>query len=1578
MPKTTISVIFNGKDNGLSNLFNTLDRASSSLEQNFKKLESALDGVDQKLKSIKSNSSALSGLKIPVIPQQAQAKAQTASPLGANVASAYSGISTAASQLGSVLSTTGSLAKTTFSGVTSAITGSISGAYTNITNMVKYVDKAVLVFGNSVRQVAQGIQSFGIAFSIFVSAPIAGMLKGVVSESINFQDAMNKVRKTTLSTDADVATLGESLTQLSLTLPTAREDLAQIAEDWGSIGVRISDPSAQDSMTELVRLTDMLVNSTEGLTSANVVEKMGRFAAIYYPDVSTFVGEAEKLFSVLGALEDINPLHADQILSTLQRLAPVAATLGIPAEKAMAMAASVASVNASAERAGTQAGAALTQTIVNMDKVAEMFGTTEDKITSLMETSPDDFFYTIVSSLAALESPIKRVALATEIFGVTGAKSVLSLVNSIPNLSRNLEVANTEFAKGTYLQMQFTAALDSTKNQLAILRNNVTYAGSAIGDALLPYITKFVVLAVPAIQMLTEWFKSLGETVKVQVAGWMLLLAVAGPIVVFFSSLLFMVGLSISGLASLFSVVGMIVQGFIGFAGVVFALLSPVNLLVAALAGIAIYAVYLTNDLLMAQGIVQSYVSKFYSWGYNLISSFADGIASAGTAAYNAVMSVINAFIGLIQAFSPPKKGPLKDISKWGKGVMEAFADGIRSGGTTVAGVVSLVNESLKTILTGFDLSTIGTFTDAFSAIKSTISSVAAHIGLTSGETNARITEASNALALFIQNMKAGIPDDLKEIAGFLGGLGGDFENLIGLQLSYSNGAQRLNEIALALKGINTETDKLIAGVVTQEGLTNDQQSAMIRKIKLEQSLKEQSLTAEQNALQLQQDQLKNDIDKKQEIINILSGLIMPTDSTAGAGAIDPITGKVKEPKEEKPGITPIDMVPFQQASGAMGKLDEKFKAAGESAKTFTEKLGAAKLMIEGFVAAIRGDDKASYSEMPDEFWAGWEKGADVRVKVLDFMSKLDAAIMKIKNIKTVIDDAFFAFLVGYNAGKGGELNWDAIKYLNGLALAMASIGLVAAVSAKYIKNFVTSLFVGDDDKKSGFEIALDRILKAYTAFKNGFAETTSGIDWESTGNNLKIIGTGLGVLLTSESLWKGIGKTLGASLVAISEMISGLAELTLVLAAIFGADVKKEFGDLYASLGKNTEESEKFREKGEAVYQTWKNVGDGARQTAKDYETLSGSISRLWEQAKNDTQENGLAAGIKTFLLDPIMEGFTDFSDSVEKWWNDNPWSPKNWADSILSGMGIKKPEGQNVLSSGGEKDVARDGGTGGKIASGLLDGFTGFLKSKQTEESIKESISTALASGQINSTEGTKFTGELIGGSLYAGLKTFLENPTPTGFVMGAMVAAQELWRSTLGRPLFMSNGDLIGADVISGLDARFKTDTTYMPTFLGAFGQWVLDNFKLIVEKGKDIGSWIIKGITDSISGSVSSVWDALKGVLDDLYDKLPFWFKIWIGDDEAAAEHAANKSRDNAKPPPSGEPEVTYVEPKPKDRRLSITDGVFLPQSGTLQPNTALALTINIDNSGGGSVTRQTVDYLVDKVYARLIKDTRLLG
>ena len=65
--------------------------------------------------------------------------------------------------------------------------------------------------------------------------------------------------------------------------------------------------------------------------------------------------------------------------------------------------------------------------------------------------------------------------------------------------------------------------------------------------------------------------------------------------------------------------------------------------------------------------------SGVFDWGVGLMETLANGILQGAGFVLDAIVSVINVIASFLAAFSPPEKGPLKDIAKWGLNLMNTY-----------------------------------------------------------------------------------------------------------------------------------------------------------------------------------------------------------------------------------------------------------------------------------------------------------------------------------------------------------------------------------------------------------------------------------------------------------------------------------------------------------------------------------------------------------------------------------------------------------------------------------------------------------------------------------------------------------------------------------------------------------------------------------------------------------------------------------------------------------------------------------------------------------------------------------------
>src|SRR5690606_13160097 len=117
-------------------------------------------------------------------------------------------------------------------------------------------------------------------------------------------------------------------------------------------------------------------------------------------------------------------------------------------------------------------------------------------------------------------------------------------------LGFNMDLANSSFAEGTSLADEFSRAMDGVQNQMGLLRNQFAVLGIALGEAFLPVITELVSYAIPVLRALILYFRGLDDNTKLWIVGIMALTAALGPLLFIIGSLMFSVGIMITGFAA--------------------------------------------------------------------------------------------------------------------------------------------------------------------------------------------------------------------------------------------------------------------------------------------------------------------------------------------------------------------------------------------------------------------------------------------------------------------------------------------------------------------------------------------------------------------------------------------------------------------------------------------------------------------------------------------------------------------------------------------------------------------------------------------------------------------------------------------------------------------------------------------------------------------------------------------------------------------------------------------------------------------------------------------------------------------
>lgn len=989
---------------------------------------------------------------------------------------------------------------------------SLKGLVGNVVNVNRWIN----TLGSSVRQLGQAFQNAGTTFSIFVSLPLTMFGRGLFDTAVDFNSQLIEIRKNAdlmldgLTEDQfDLKKLDQQLRDIASVSPTKITDIGEMAVDAAKLGL---DPTV---IAPFVKAMDMFVVSTD-VAADDAVDNMGRIMSIFYDMSSSgIVGNAKEfektVYGIASAINEVgqaNPIGEGDVIATLLRMAPAARALNMSIADAIGLSASVASASASAERAGTQLGTALNMTAQNLEDIAHAGGMSVEALREFADLDITSAVVGIAEAISKIESPLERAAALQELYGAIGGKAMGIFSASVPNTVENIAIANAAFEEGLSIVREFDRAMDSVANQMGLLRNQFDLIGLSLGDALLPALTDVLSYLVPLMQAVAKGFNSLSESTKMWIVGVMLALAVLGPLLVALGSIMFSIGILTTGLTGLFTVFGKILVIPLTLAGMLLGLLSPFKLIVVA-ASLAALAMLGFGGVIGDLGqMVVDFAQGMYYWGFNAFTGFADGIEAAGQYVVDVVVAILTTIRAMLEAFSPPKEGPLRNIDVWGKNIAQTFADGfLRADLTpvrTFAGMIAGITEDMVRGLTGNSLNLYG---QVSSVISSAISSLGGFAGMESDEVGANTIgglEAFVGVLNAMQNGAAGLGAAFANLSHYTGAFSSDIQRLINLQNEYNLGQERLEEIQERLSNFDRETDAQVKAIAARKDLSVRERIALIRQARIAASIRKTQLQDEQRMAEIQQQNIQEQIDLQKQLIDVFKDLLQNNAGNNGsADAIDDVADSTEKLDDRVDGLE-YNLEGMQdRISEATDTMKEKFAGLNGDLGRFVQSMSSAREQLKGFLDAILGKDRPSGEVTPD-YLIGWDTGWAMRDKYLGWLGGVKLGWDGIKSSGLWLSSALGAVAAGFKLAFGDKTAMDDIKSYNEilgpLAQKLYSFGLQLGFAAKTLGEYGTIAsdvfreLVGAQDGESTFDILIRKFGEFRDAFVKAFGNENPAV----------------------------------------------------------------------------------------------------------------------------------------------------------------------------------------------------------------------------------------------------------------------------------------------------------------------------------------------------------------------------------------------------------------------------------------------------------------------------------------------------
>ncbi|WP_206601579.1 phage tail tape measure protein [Staphylococcus delphini] len=365
---------------------------------------------------------------------------------------------------------------------------------------IQSVDK----YKDSLRNVSAQMRSIGTGAFIYMTVPTVAAIGGGIKASVEWEQALAGVAKTTNMSGAELKRMGNEITSMSNKMPFAATEIAGVAESAGQLGVKKKDITA---------FTKTMLNMgvATNLTADEAATEFARFAnAAKMP-----IKDVDRLGSTVTALGNTTATTEKEIVDMAQRLAGAGAQAGFSADQIMSISAAMSSAGIESEAGGT----AMTQIFNKMTKAvaagggtlksfAKTAGMSAEEFSTTWENNPSKALSMFVKGLSNTEGGAKGVLKALDSVGIKGvreADTIRRMANNHKLLDDALKTGAEGWKKNTALTNEAQIRYETMGSKLKVLKNTFINFLRTIGEALAPIVIKLS-------DSLTNLFKRLQGT----------------------------------------------------------------------------------------------------------------------------------------------------------------------------------------------------------------------------------------------------------------------------------------------------------------------------------------------------------------------------------------------------------------------------------------------------------------------------------------------------------------------------------------------------------------------------------------------------------------------------------------------------------------------------------------------------------------------------------------------------------------------------------------------------------------------------------------------------------------------------------------------------------------------------------------------------------------------------------------------------------------------------------------------------------------------------------------------------------
>lgn len=543
-------------------------------------------------------------------------------------------------------------------------------------------DSAFTKFGNSAQElggkfkkIGEGLSGFGSALTKGVTAPILAGAGVAVKAAMDYESAFAGVKKTVDGTPEQFSKLSASIRNMAKEMPASATEIANVAEAAGQLGVPIgSIEGFTKTMINLGVSTNL--SAEEAATS---ISKIGNIMQVSGDDLDTW--SAKFGAAVVGLGNNFATTESD-IVQMSNRLAASGKLAGLTMPEILGLATAMSSVGIEAEAGGT----AMTQTLTGISNAvseggeklkiyADTAGMTAEQFAEKWKTKPAEALQDFIKGLGKASESGKDANKILEELGLTGVRQsnmLKSLGLAAETMGKAMNVANSEWEKGTALTDEASKRYETMESKLQMLKNELIDIAIEFGGPLLDALRNGLGAVKPWLETLADLakqFSSLSTEQQQNIIKWGLIAAAAGPALKLLGGGVSIIGNVINAVGGLskgigflsgslkyfkeFGVTASSLKAFAGsagavetaatgaasstgtFAGALGALVNPIGLLVGGTALLAGGLAYLANKKDEARIKTEEFGSQLSDTARSELKDFQKTVDETSTAVAN-------------------------------------------------------------------------------------------------------------------------------------------------------------------------------------------------------------------------------------------------------------------------------------------------------------------------------------------------------------------------------------------------------------------------------------------------------------------------------------------------------------------------------------------------------------------------------------------------------------------------------------------------------------------------------------------------------------------------------------------------------------------------------------------------------------------------------------------------------------------------------------------------------------------------------------------------------------------------------